>query len=416
MTKDVLGTAIDIGSSQISTLVARLLPDGVPDLLGVGFATSQGLRKGVVVNIQEAQEAIRASVSEAARSAGVPSHTAYIGTSDSQVDVFPRWGSLRSLVYNTPLSYHEIDRAVEAAFPAELPPEKQVLHVVPRLYAVDGLKGIRNPVGMHANRLDVESLCFVGASAPIQNLIHATESAGLRSRGIVVTALAAGEAALTRDEREMGVVLVEIGGGATTVALFQNGALWNAAVLPVGGHQFTTDLSVALNTPYDIAEDVKVRHGQANLDGIGDEHVELEAFGDRRTVRVERREICRYLHDRAEELFRIITMKVGDFGFPTVPPAGIVLTGGGANLPGIDKVARRVFSSPVRVGKPSGLQGLPEGMENPAYTASVGTLLWGIRHLPANDDVRRPVKTNGHAGTNGGGPFSWLRGRAKSAV
>ncbi len=425
MPKDILHTALDVGTSKVSTIVSRLQADGTPELMGVGFSPSEGMRKGVVVNIQEAQEAIRGSVAEAARSAGVPSQSAYIGTSDSQVDIFPRWGSLRSVVHNTPLTHSEIDRAVEAAFPAELPPEKQVLHQIPRLYAVDGLKGIRNPVGMHALRLDVETLCIVSATAPIQNLVHAAEGVGLQSRGVVFSALAAGEATLTRDEKEMGVVLVEIGGGTTTVALFQQGTLWNTAVLPVGGHQFTTDLAVALNTPYDIAEGVKIHHGQANMDGIGDDHVELQAFGDRRTVRVERREICRFLHDRAEELCRLVQIKVGDFGFPSMPPAGVVLSGGGATLRGIDRVARRVFGSPVRVGSPSGLDALPQGMDSPAYNASVGTLLWGIRNLASQNvgarSDRRAVRSNGHARANGhagagGGPLSWLKERVKGAA
>jgi cell division protein FtsA len=294
-----------------------------------------------------------------------------------------------------------------------------VLHLIPRLYAVDGLKGIRNPVGMHALRLDVETLCIVSASAAVQNLVHATENAGLKSRGVVFSALAAGEATLTRDEKEMGVVLVEIGGGATTVALFQQGTLWNAAVLPVGGHQFTTDLAVALNAPYEVAEKVKLHHGQANLDGIGDDYVELQAFGDRRTVRVERREICRFLQDRAEELFRLVQLKVSEFGLPAIPPAGIVLSGGGASLPGIDKVARRIVASPVRIGTPSGMQDLPQGMESPAYNASVGTVLWGVRNLASSREVgqrggRRTAMSNGHARA-GGGPLGWLKGRLKGA-
>jgi cell division protein FtsA len=214
----------------------------------------------------------------------------------------------------------------------------------------------------------------------------------------------------------MGVTLVDIGGGATTVSVYQQGTLWNSVVLPVGGYQFTTDLAVALNTPYDVAEEVKLRHGQATLDTIDDENVEVMAFGDRRTVRVERRVISRYLHDRAEELFRLVGLKVRGFGFPALPPAGIVLTGGGANLPGIERVARRILGTPVRIGSPIGINGLPEGMQDPAYVATAGTLLWGTRHLASIDSVRKEErrlnKTTGYA-QNTAGPLSWLRDRVR---
>jgi len=419
MTKDIVHTAIDVGTSKVSTLIAHRHANGDVDVLGVGIAPSEGLRKGVVVNIQEAEDAIHNSVAEAKRSAGVNPSSAYVGVSGSHIEVFPRWGSLRSLMYNAPLSPSEIDRAVDAAFPAELPPENQVLHLIPRLYAVDGLKGVRNPVGMHAQRLDVETLCIVGQTAPIQNLVTAVENTKINVRALVASPVSTGEASLSRDEKEMGVTLVDIGGGATTVSVYQQGCLWNAAVLPLGGYQFTTDLAVALNTPYDTAEEVKLRHGQASLDTIDDENVEIQAFGDRRTVRVERRVISRYLHDRAEELFRLIGLKVKGFGFPAMPPAGIVLTGGGANLPGIERVARRILGTPVRTAGPVGVDGLPEGMLDPAYVASAGVLLWGTRHLASLDSVRREErrlnKTSGYA-QNNAGPLSWLRERVRKVA
>ena len=419
MTRDIVHTAIDVGTSKVSTLIAHRHMNGDVEVLGVGLAPSVGLRKGVVVNIQEAQDAIHNSVAEAKRSAGANFTSAYVSVSGSHSEVFPRWGSLRSMMYNSPLSTSEIGRAVDAAYPAELPPEKQVLHLIPRLYAVDGLRGVRNPVGMHAQRLDVETLCVVGQTAPIQNLVTAVENTKTNVRALVASSVSIGEAALTRDEEEMGVTVVDIGGGATTVSVYQQGCLWNAAVLPVGGYQFTTDLAVALNTPYDTAEEVKLRHGQATLDTIDDENVEIQAFGDRRTVRVERRVISRYLHDRAEELFRLVGIKVRGFGFPAFPPAGIVLTGGGANLPGIDRVARRILGTPVRIGGPIGIDGLPEGMQGPAYVASAGALLRGIRHLSSIDSVRkedRRLNRNSGYGQFNAGPLNWLRERVRKVA
>ena len=419
MTRDTVHTAIDVGTSKVSTLIAHRHMNGEVEVLGVGLAPSAGLRKGVVVNIQEAQDAIHNSVAEAKRSAGINFTSAYVSVSGSHIEVSPRWGSLRSMMYNSPLSPSEIGRAVDAAYPAELPPEKQVLHLIPRLYAVDGLRGVRNPVGMHAQRLDVETLCIVGQTALIQNLVTAVENTKINVRALVASPVSIGEAAVTKDEEEMGVTLVDIGGGATTVSVYQQGCLWNAAVLPLGGYQFTTDLAVALNTPYDTAEEVKLRHGQATLDTIDDDNVEIQAFGDRRTVRVERRVISRYLHDRAEELFHLVGIKVRSFGFPAFPPAGIVLTGGGANLPGIDRVARRILGTPVRIGSPIGIDGLPEGMQDPAYVASAGALLRGIRYLSSIDSVRKEGRrlniNSGYAHFNTG-PLNWLRERVRKVA
>ena len=305
MVRDSLHTAIDLGTSKVTTLMARLGRDGIPELIGVGISPSQGVRKGVVVNIQEAQDSVRESVDEAIRSSGVSSPGAHVGITGDHLRMSVRRASVRSPYYNAPITSDAIDRSIQAIKPLDLPPEQQLLHVVPLSYAVDGLKGVRNPIGMHALRLDLEALCVVGGSGPVQNLSRAVAGSKVAVRSLVASSLAVGESVLTKDEKEMGVVLVEIGGGATTVSVFQQGRLCNAVVLPVGGYQFTTDLSVALNSPFDIAEEVKLRFGHVIPEEIGGEQVEVEAFGDRRTVKVERREVCRYLHDRAEEILRL---------------------------------------------------------------------------------------------------------------
>jgi cell division protein FtsA len=414
MDKDTVYTALDIGTSKVCTLVTAHRHDGSVDTVGVGIVPSQGMRKGVVVNVEEAKEAIRASLDEAARSAGTPTSSVYVSVTGSHLELFTRWGSLRTLDFNAPLSYDDIDMAVEAAYPRDLPPEKQVLHLVPQSYSVDGLGGVRNPIGMHASRMDVETLCIIAATTPLQHLASTVESAKVRVQGMVMAGLASGEAVLTTDEKEAGVVLVEIGSGATTVAVFQRGTLSNAAVLPVGGYQFTTDLAVALNAPFDVAEEAKLRYGSAQHESIGDERVELRAFGDRRTVKVERREFCRYLHDRAEEVLRLSYMKVREFGFSGILPAGVVLTGGTANLPDIGTVARSIFNTPVRIGVPTGLDNLPEGLRDPAYAASAGTVLWNIKNRAEREHRQASVRSNGAArapSSANGGRKGWLRRR-----
>lgn len=355
-------------------------------------------------------------MNEAARSAGVSTPWADVGISGGHLELLPRWGSIRSLGTTAALTYSEIDRAVDAAYPAELPPERQVVHMIPRLYRVDGLSGVRNPIGMHALRLDVETLCVTGASSAVQNLVTAVGGARIQVRNLVMGGVAAGASVLSKDEIEMGVILVDIGGGATTVTVFHQGTIWNAAVIPVGGHQFTTDLAVAMNTPYQIAEEVKLQHGQVGLEGVGDGQVEIEAFGDRRTVRVDRREMCRYLNDRTDELFRLIMLKIRGFGFQDMPPAGLVLTGGGANLPGIDKVARRVLATPVRIGVPEGVVNLPEETRDPMFASAIGSLLWRTRPTTTQGSLRGIDRMKGKHNvfhSQPGGPLHWLKDRVK---
>jgi cell division protein FtsA len=414
MPKSTLVSVIDVGTSKISTLIANFLPGQKPNLIGVGFSSSAGVRKGAIVNVEEASAAIKSSIDEASRSAGVEVSSAYVATSMSQVEIFPRWGSVRPNEPNLPIGYDDINMAVDASCPRDLSPEKYLMHIMPRLYVVDGLTGIRNPVGMHALKLDVESLSVVGSSTIIQNLIHAVRGSRVKVDGVIFSPLALGESVLSRDEKEIGVLSIEIGGGVTSVSAFQGGSLWNSAILPVGGQQFSSDLAIALNAPYDIAEDVKIRHGQANMDGIGDEQVEIEAFGDRRTVLVGRRELCRYLHDRAEELFKLARIKMEEFGFTNVPPAGIVLSGGGALMPGIERVARRIFSAPIRIGSPKGIDNLPSGMESPEYCSTIGALLWVVKNGDTIERDNMSIRfTNGPKKGNRS-PIGWLRGLRKA--
>ncbi|MBI4233047.1 MAG: cell division protein FtsA [Chloroflexi bacterium] len=415
MFKDVLHTAIDVGTTKVCTLVAHLHTTGVVEILGVGISPSLGLKKGVVVSLHEAREAIRSSLEEASRSAGVGIPWAYVTVTGSHLEAFTRWGSIHAPHYSVPISYEELDRVVEAAYPAELPPEKQVLHLLPRVYAVDGLKGVRNPIGMHALRLDVETLCVTGATAFLHNLVRAVESNGVQVRALVAHPLASGEAVLTRDEKEMGAVLLDVGGGTVSIAAFQQGTLWSAAVLPVGGYQFTNDLAISLNTPFDIAEEVKLKHGHLLPEAVADQEVRLKAFGDNRTVKVESRDIAQVLRERANEVLQLASLKVRNgFGYSVMPPAGVVLAGGCANLPGMETLARLVFNVPVRIGLPRGVEGIPQGMQNPTYAASVGALLWGVRHYTPREQLRTAwVNGNGQGERTTTKWMNWLRERAR---
>ena len=413
MTRDVTLTAIDVGSAKVLTLIGRRNEWGRAEVLGAGLAPAAGIRKGVVVDAGEARESVRASLADARNAAGVSPASAVVTVSGVHLEGYLCWGTLHSMRQNAPLTTSELARAVDAAHPVDFPPRKQLLHKLPRSYAVDGLRGVRNPLGMHALRLEAETVCMAGDAASVGAAASAVEAARLRVEAMVAAPIAAAEAVLTNDEIERGVVLMDIGGGVTTIAVYHQGSLWNAGVLPLGGNQFTSDLSVALNVSYETAEEIKVGHGQAALDLMGDEAVVVEDAVEGRMVRVERRTIARYLHDRAGELFRLAALKLNGFYYPNLPPAGLVLTGGGSRLRGIERVARQVLGSPVRFGCPED-PALPYDLRDPTFSAGVGALNWAAMHPRPAQLVReeeRRVKFDASYAQANAGPLSWLKNR-----
>lgn len=413
MAKDVTIAVIDVGSSKVLTIIGR--PDGMGgvDVLGAGLAPSVGIRKGVVIDAGEARESIRESVNDARSAAGVPASSAFVTVSGGHLEAHPCWGSLHSMNEEAAVTSLELVRAVEAAQPEGLSPRKEILHKLPRVYSIDGLKGVRNPIGMHALRIDVETVCVTAESASVNAVVSAVDSARVRVEGVVTVHVATAEAVLSHDDMERGVALMDIGGGVSTVSVFRNGALWNAGVLPLGGNQFTSDLSLALNIAPETAEELKVRYGQAALDVMGDESVEIDSAPDGRLVRVERRTIARYLHERAGELFRLADKKLNEFGFPSLPPAGLVLTGGGSALRGVERVARQQLGAPVRFACPED-PALPYDLRDPAFSAGVGALYWAASQprsaRSVREDHRRQQFNDSYAQANAG-PLSWLKGR-----
>ena len=417
MPGDVTFAVIDVGTSKVLTLIGR--PDGYggAEVLGAGIAPAAGVRKGAVADAVEARESIRESVDDARLAAGVPAASAFVTVSGGHLEARVAWGSLHSVNEDAAVTAAELERATEAARPDGLAPRTSIIHKLPRIYAIDGLKGVRNPVGMHALRIDVETVCVTAETDAVNALVSAVESARVRVEGLVAAPLAAAGAVLTADEMERGVALMDIGGGVTTVAVFRQGALWNAGVLPLGGGQFTSDLSLALNVAPETAEEIKVRHGQAALDVMGDESLEVESPADGRIVRVERRALAHYLHERAGELFRFADGKLGGFGFPSLPPAGLVLTGGGSALRGIERVARQRLGPPVRFGVPED-PGLPYDLRDPAFAAGIGALHWASRQPRSAESLReqeRRRKFNESYAQANAGPLSWLKERMSPA-
>lgn len=418
MSRDVTFAVIDVGTSKVLTLIGRSNGYGGVEVLGAGLAPAAGIRKGVVVNAGEARESIRNSVEDARFAAGVPATSAFVTVSGTHLEAQVCWGALHSVSEEAAITPAELERATLSAQPDDLSSRRSIIHKLPRSCSVDGLRNVRNPIGMHALKLEMETVCVTGEVASINALVSAVESANVHVDGIVASPVAAAEASLSMDEMERGVVLMDIGGGITTVAVYRQGALWNTGALPLGGSQFTSDLALALNAAPVTAEEIKLRYGHAALDIMGDESVEVESPPDGRLVRVEPRSVARYLHERAAELFRIADRKLDSFGFPNLPPAGLVLTGGGSALRGIERVARQQLGSPVRAAVPEE-PGLPYDLRDPAFSAGIGALHWASRQPVSSESLREQEKRrkfNEKYAQANAGPLSWLKDRMSRAA
>ncbi len=391
---------IDIGTTKVCTLVGQVGASGEVEVIGVGIAPSRGLQKGMVVNIDEATDAIRASIQRATRSSGSHVSHAYIGITGSHLTSVNNKGTVTMIRPDRLVATEDVSRVMEAARTTfGVPSNREVIHVLPRSYTLDGQEGIRNPIGLHGFRLDVEALIIMGALTSIQNLTKCVEQLGVTVDDLVLEPLASGEAVLTEDERETGTLLVDIGGGTTDIGVFHQGSVAHTGIIPIGGHQFTQDLVIGLRTPYAAAEAAKIAHGTVEPAGVSeDEMMELSAFGDAATRPISRRLMADILRARFDELVELVQGEVRKSGYLGLLPAGIVLTGGSSGLGQLAGVAEQLFNAPARIGRPNGVSGLTDSISTPAYATSVGLLLWAARF--------------GENAPSGGGGFSlgaWLQ-------
>ena len=401
-----LYTAIDVGTTKVCTLIARVAPSGELEIVGTAVEPSQGMHKGLVVDLAEMQQSVRNSVSRASETLDRELSGVCIGVTGSHILSTQSTGTLSNINGDDHrvITRKELDLVVKHSYP-KVAPEQELLHVIPRSYSVDTLQGVRNPAGLKGHQLTVESHVVVGEVASLDNVVRAVEGTGLTVKSMVLEPLASAEAVLSAEEKETGVILADIGGGTTDVAIFTNGIMAHTAVIPVGGYQFTNDLVIALGIPYESAEAAKLQYGYALPDLIDpDETVEISGYDDEKPHLVRRRDLCRTLNDRGSELLRLVLLKVRESGMDMIPPAGIVFTGGAANLPGWEDLSQEVIPGPVRIAAPKDILGLPEELKSPTYSTSVGILLWGIHH---------PTEQRAYHHRNGKGPFwkgrRWLR-------
>jgi cell division protein FtsA len=371
--------AIDVGTTKICTIVGEIAGTGETRILGVGVSPSAGLSRGMVDNIREATEAIRASVEKAERASGTRILSAFVGLSGAHVESLNNRGIVAVPDRTRPISQDDIARALEGAKIISVPANREILHVLPRFYIVDGQDSVSDPLGMYGQRLDVEAHIITVASSALANVAKVVEAAGVQVDEIVLQPLASAEAVLTQEEKRQGVILADIGGGCTDISVFVEGSIQHTATLPIGGNHITRDLVVGMRCPYHSAQEAKETFGNAIPSAVDpDDTIDIEAFGAERQRTYQRRLICEIIQARCEEILEMVVTEVRRATDTELVSAGLVLTGGTARLPNLDLLAEQVTGLPARVGLPRHIFGLVDELHDPAYATGVGLLQWAV--------------------------------------
>jgi len=370
--------AIDVGTTKVCTTIADINDSGAMRVVGVGITPSVGLHKGLVVNIGEARESIRESVRKAEQASNYKVESAYVGVTGRHVASLNNRGVVAITRNDRVVRSDDLKRVLASAQSIKVPSDRKLLHVIPRGYAVDGQPGVKNPVGMHGFRLDVETHVITAAVTSVQNLVKCIRSIGIDIEDLVLEPLASSEAILTDDEKEVGVILADIGGGTTDIAVFKDGSIWHTSILPVAGYQLTRDVSIGLGLPFDVAEEMKKRYGSVMpvYEGRTETNTAISQDGHG----VSYQDLCDIIRARVEEIMKLILLELPSSEYETLVPAGLVLTGGSSNLAGIATLGREILQLPVRVGTPANMGGIGDTLCDPAYATSAGLLIWGAKH------------------------------------
>ena len=386
-------SAIDVGTTKVCAIIAQVIDDETFEVVGVGRAPSDGLTKGVVSNIAAATASIGQAVEQAEQMAGRHITTAYVGIAGSHIQAQLSKGVV-PIGRSRMVTPEDIDRVLEAARAVALPHDREIIHLVPRSFAVDDQEDVQEPLGMHGYRLTVDAQVITGVTGAVRNLVRCVHTHDIEIEELVLEPLASGEAVLTSAERDMGVVVVDIGGGTTDLAMFMKGGLWHAVVLDLGGNHLTHDLAVGLGAPFSAAEQLKVRYGNALATRVApDQEVTVEVFGDGGIRAVPRQLVADILEARAEEMIELVLREIKRSGYDGLVPAGLVLTGGAAQMAGLRDLSRQMTQLPVRLGAPNGLPGLVDQLRTPDNATGVGLVLWALhnRYGGAGYREKRPA-------------------------
>lgn len=386
MTNLIVG--LDIGTSKVVSIVAEVSAENEIEIIGLGSCRSRGLKKGVVVNIESTVQTIQSAIQEAELMAGCNIHAVFTGIAGNHIRSLNSHGIVA--IRDNEVTAGDIERVLDAARAVAIPADQKILHIIPRDFIIDGQEGIKEPIGMSGVRLEAKVHIVTGAVSAAQNIIKCVRRCGLEADDIVLEQLASSYSVLTEDEKDLGVCLVDIGGGTTDLAVFTNGAISHTAVIPIAGDQVTNDIAVALRTPTQNAEEIKVEHACALAQlANSDETVEVPSVGNRPVRRMSRQTLAEVVEPRYEELFSLVQAELRRTGYERLIVAGIVLTGGSSNMQGVVELAEEVFHLPVRVGTPQYIGGLVELVKNPIYATGVGLLLYGLRRQQDRTPTRR---------------------------
>ncbi|HLP58995.1 MAG TPA: cell division protein FtsA [Candidatus Deferrimicrobium sp.] len=379
--KDNYLVGIDIGSKKVATIIGQVKADGEREeleVIGYGKVDSSGMRKGVIVDMKATIEDIKKSVKEAELTAGVEVESAYVNISGSHIQSIRAKGSINITGKNREITQDDVDRAVTHGSSIMLPNERDIIHILRQEFVVDNQDEIKNPIGMIGSNLDIYILIVTASRASTKNLLTCLKKARINVIEMVLSQIATAEAVLTQDEKELGVALIDIGGGTTDIALYEKGALLFAATIGVGGYNFTNDLAIGTRTPIEKAEMIKRKYGCGTDPNLRDQSIEIPGVGGKKARVISVSLLADILKPRAEEIFDMVKRKIEEEGFENKINAGIVITGGSAYLGGLLEVADDIFSAPVRIGKPYGIGGLIDKVNSPEFSTSIGLLKYGL--------------------------------------
>jgi cell division protein FtsA len=380
---------LDIGTSKVLAIVGEVNANGEVEIIGVGHHASRGMRRGVVVNIESTVQSIQRAVEEAELMAGCQIHSVFAGIAGSHIASFNSHGIVA--IKDKEVGAGDIDRVLEAARALAIPADQKLLHILPQEFIIDKQDGIREPVGMSGVRLEAKVHIVTGAVSAAQNIVKCVRRCGLEVDDIILEQLASSMATLTEDEKELGVCMIDIGGGTTDISVFTEGAIRHTAVIPIAGDQVTNDIAIALRTPTQYAEDIKQKYGCALTQlAHRDDSIEVPSVGDRAPRKLSRQMLAEVVEPRIEELYGLVQAELRRSGFEDVLGSGIVLTGGSSKMEGMVDLAEEVFHMPVRLGIPQYIGGLKGVVQNPIFSTGVGLVLYGARSRQGKGFAARP--------------------------
>ncbi len=405
MRKEKVVVGLDVGTTKVVALVGNTI-DGMVEVIGMGKSESHGLEKGVVVDIGRTISSIRKSVEEAENMADVKIDSVYVGIAGKHITSINNSGTVSINRPDRIITEDDVRRVVETAQAIQIPPESEMIHVIPRQYIVDGQDGITDPVGMTGTRLEVDVHIVTGAITAVHNLVRCVETLGIGINQIVLEPIASSLAVLSSAEKELGVILMDIGGGTTDISVFRGGDIWFSKVIPIAGEHITNDITVGLQTPIEEAELVKKMHGTALVDSVGeDDKIEVATIGGDEKKLVSKKRLAKIIEPRIEELLDLAMQEVEDAGYRDLVPAGLVLTGGSSLLDGLPEFATQRYDIAVRRGKiPQGIHGLRDIVESPIYATSIGLLRYAVE----TKDFKKPEFAERRRESIIGKLFSWF--------